>query len=48
MDYIAPVVAFLYWPYVRNPINFPWFGSQYWAAELWLDKSHPSYEGRKD
>ncbi len=46
LDYIAPVVAFVYWPYVRNPVVFPWFGSQYWASNIWLDKSHPSYEGR--
>ena len=46
IDYAAPVVPFLYWPYVKNPTPFPWFGNNYWTANGWLDKNDPSYEGR--
>jgi len=46
LDYISPYVAFVRWPYFKNAVTFPWFGSQYWAANVWLDKNDPSYEGR--
>jgi len=46
IDYAAPVISFLYWPYVRNATPFPWFGNNQSGANTWLDKSDPSYEGR--
>jgi hypothetical protein len=46
IDYVSPYVAFVRWPYFRNAVTFPWFGSQYWLAEAWLDRDDPSYAGR--
>ncbi len=46
LDYIAPYAAFIYWPYLKNPVDFPWFGNTYWFANAWIDKSDPSYQGR--
>ena len=47
IDYVAPYTAFLFWPYVKNPVTFPWFGSNYWFSNIWLDKDDPSYDGRE-
>ncbi|HEV8575119.1 MAG TPA: ABC transporter substrate-binding protein [Dehalococcoidia bacterium] len=46
VDYATPYLAIVTWPYVKNPVFFPWFGSSYWQANVWLDKNDPSYRGR--
>jgi ABC-type transport system substrate-binding protein len=33
-------------PYVKNGRNWPWFGVAYWFANVWLDTSHPDFQGR--
>jgi hypothetical protein len=47
IDYACPGAGFaISWPYVKNNTYWPWFGNQYWASEIWFDKSDPSYQGR--
>jgi len=46
VDYATPYLAIVTWPYVKNPVFFPWFGSSYWQANAWLDKNDPSFRGR--
>ena len=46
VDYGTPYLAIVTWPYVKNPVFFPWFGSSYWQANAWLDKNDPSFRGR--
>jgi len=46
VDYAAPYLAIVTWPYLKNPVFFPWFGSSYWASNVWLDKSDASFSGR--
>ena len=46
LDYIAPNLAFINWPYLKNRVNFPWFGSNHWSAEIWMDRNDPSFGGR--
>ena len=46
VDYAAPYLAIVTWPYVKNSVFFPWFGSNYWTANTWLDKNHPSFGAR--
>jgi peptide/nickel transport system substrate-binding protein len=33
-------------PYVQNARNWPWFGVAYWFANVWLDNTHPDFQGR--
>ncbi len=46
LEYAAPGGGGISWPYYKNRSSWPWFGNQYWAADIWLDKNDPSYEGR--
>jgi ABC-type transport system substrate-binding protein len=33
-------------PYVKNGRDWPWFGVAYWFANVWLDSTHPDFQGR--
>jgi peptide/nickel transport system substrate-binding protein len=46
VDYATPYLAIVTWPYVKNSVFFPWFGSSYWQANVWLDKNDPSFGAR--
>ena len=46
VDYATPYLAIVTWPYVKNQVFFPWFGSSYWASNVWLDKNDESFQGR--
>lgn len=46
IDYASPGGGTIAWPYVKNRTGFPWFGNNYWFADVWFDKNDPSYEGR--
>ena len=46
IDYACPGGGSIRWPYYKNDSSWPWFGNQYWAADIWFDKSDPSYQGR--
>jgi peptide/nickel transport system substrate-binding protein len=46
IDYACPGGGSVRWPYYKNDSSWPWFGNQYWASEIWFDKSDPSYQGR--
>lgn len=46
LDYACPGGGSVAWPYVKNRSSWPWFGNQYWVAEVWFDKSDPSFAGR--
>ncbi|TMG01421.1 MAG: ABC transporter substrate-binding protein [Chloroflexi bacterium] len=46
VDYATPYLAIVTWPYVKNAVFFPWFGSSYWQSNVWLNKSDPTFRGR--
>lgn len=46
IEYAAPGGGGISWPYFKNRTSWPWFGNQYWAAEIWLDRNDPSYKDR--
>ncbi len=46
IDYAAPFLSAVSWPYYKNRVAFPWFGSSYWFAETWLDQKDASLRGR--
>lgn len=46
IEYAAPGGGSISWPYLKNRTSWPWFGNQYWAANIWIDKNDPSYSGR--
>jgi peptide/nickel transport system substrate-binding protein len=46
LDYASPGGGTIAWPYVKNRTGWPWFGNNYWTAEVWFDQSDPSYAGR--
>jgi hypothetical protein len=46
IDYACPGGGGIRWPYYKNNSEWPWFGNQYWASDIWFDKSDPSYQGR--
>lgn len=46
IDYASPGGGTIAWPYLKNRTGWPWFGNNYWTAEMWFDQSDPSYEGR--
>ncbi|TMB95119.1 MAG: ABC transporter substrate-binding protein, partial [Chloroflexi bacterium] len=47
LDYAAPGGGTIAWPYVKNRTGWPWFGNNYWTAQVWLDHNDPSFQGRK-
>jgi peptide/nickel transport system substrate-binding protein len=46
VDYATPFLAIVTWPYVKNPVFFPWFGNSYWQANAWLNKDDPTFASR--
>ena len=46
IEYAAPGGGSISWPYLKNRTSWPWFGNQYWVANVWIDKNDRSYEGR--
>jgi ABC-type transport system substrate-binding protein len=46
IDYACPGGGGVSWPYLKNRTSWPWFGNQYWAANVWMDKNDASYQGR--
>jgi len=46
LDYIAPQGITVWWPYLKNRTAWPWFGNAHWFAIVWLDRTHPSFQGR--
>jgi peptide/nickel transport system substrate-binding protein len=46
VDYATPYLAIVTWPYLKNAVFFPWFGSSYWSSNVWLDKNDESFRGR--
>ena len=46
VDYIAPYLSSVSWPYFKNRVAFPWFGSSYWQSNVWLNKNDASFHGR--
>ncbi len=46
LDYATPGGGSISWPYLKNRVSFPWFGSSYWSANVWIDQNDPSYSGR--
>ncbi len=46
MRFMNDIGRSLRWQYVKNGRNWPWYGTAYWYANVWLDTSDPSYSGR--
>jgi|FLYL01.1.fsa_nt_gi ABC-type transport system substrate-binding protein len=46
LDYACPGGGAVSWPYYKNRTSWPWFGNQYWVANVWFDKNDPSFAGR--
>jgi peptide/nickel transport system substrate-binding protein len=46
LDYAAPFGAIVSWPYFKNRVSFPWFGNNYWTANIWMDRDDPSFQNR--
>ena len=44
--YFNDIGRTLRWPYVKNARNWPWFGVANWYANVWLDSTHPDFQGR--
>jgi hypothetical protein len=36
----------LFWPYVKNVVNSPWYGNAFHRADEWIDQADPSFKGR--
>jgi ABC-type transport system substrate-binding protein len=43
---VAAVDNFINWNYVKNQYIQPWFGSAHLIANMWLDQTDPSWQGR--
>jgi peptide/nickel transport system substrate-binding protein len=48
LDWISNVARWAEWPYRRNRRPQPWFGYLFNLANEWLDRDHPTYEGRPE
>lgn len=46
IEYCAPVERRLMWGYVRNSTLAPWYGLDDGLADVWLDDTHPAWQGR--
>jgi peptide/nickel transport system substrate-binding protein len=46
LDYASPINLWVAWPYYRNFKPSPFWGESFHLANAWIDKDHPSYEGR--
>ncbi len=48
LDWISNVARWAEWPYHRNRRPQPWFGYLFNLANEWLDREHPTYQGRPE
>jgi peptide/nickel transport system substrate-binding protein len=46
MRYFNAIQRSLQRPYLKNGLEWPWFGAGYWSANVWLDSTDPQFEGR--
>lgn len=46
LEYANPVARALHWPYVKNAFTSTWLGDNFRFADVWLDRSDPSIQGR--
>jgi peptide/nickel transport system substrate-binding protein len=47
LDWVAPAQPSNRWPYLGNRRMTPWFGDWYlYPPNLWIDSTHPTYQGR--
>lgn len=47
LEYASPVARALLWPYVKNAFTSTWLGDNFRFADVWLDRSDPSIQGRR-
>jgi peptide/nickel transport system substrate-binding protein len=47
LDFLSEVDRGTQWPYLKNQHYAPWFGDLHSKANVWLDSTDPTYEGRK-
>jgi len=45
--WVSPAGPSIHWPYLKNTVGLPWFGSSFHRADVWIDTTDPSYQGRK-
>ncbi len=48
LDWVSFILRSTVWPYRRNYKSPPWMGQIFQAADQWLDRTHPTYQGRPD
>ena len=46
IDIATPIQLWAAWPYYRNFRPYVFFGTSYQLADAWLDRAHPSINGR--
>ncbi len=46
LDWVAEIDRGTRWPYVKNQQYAPWFGDLFSKADVWLDSTDPSFQGR--
>lgn len=45
IDYTSPGGGTIAWPYVKNRTGWPWFGNNYWTADVWFRPVGPVVRG---
>jgi peptide/nickel transport system substrate-binding protein len=46
LDWVAEIDRGMRWTYVKNLRRAPWFGDNFQWADVWLDSTDPSFQGR--
>jgi peptide/nickel transport system substrate-binding protein len=46
LDWVGEVWRGCIWPYLRNYLPDPWYGSSFRIANYWLDSTDPTFAGR--
>jgi len=46
LEWVGEIAPWVQWPYRRNHVSQPWYGETFLVANEWLDRTHPSFEGR--
>ena len=47
LDWISENDRGTIWPYLKNQQYAPWFGDLHTKANVWLDASDPTFQGRQ-
>ncbi len=47
LELVSPASPSTHWSYLKNTVGVPWYGNAFHRADVWVDTSDGTYQGRK-